>query len=61
MHIYPLNVVLHLYMLHVDMYNVVDYLLFDIYLQINILNLDMFEDDDDFYVLKKKNILINKK
>ncbi len=56
MHIYQLNVVHHLYMLHDDMYNEVDYLLVDIYLQINKLNLDMFVDDDDFFVLKKKKL-----
>jgi len=60
MHIYPLDVVHHLYMLHDDMYNVVDQVLFDKYLQIDILNLDMFEDGDDFYVLKN-NLIINLK
>jgi len=53
MHIYSLDVVHHLYMLHDDMYNEDDHLLFDRCLQKDILNLDMFVDDDDFFVLKK--------
>jgi hypothetical protein len=52
MHRYSSNVDHHLYMLHDDMYNVDDHLLFDIYLQIDILDLDMFVDDGDFFVLK---------
>jgi hypothetical protein len=52
MHRYSLNVDHHLYMLHDDMCSVDDHLLFDIYLQIDILDLDMFVDDGDFFVLK---------
>jgi hypothetical protein len=59
MHRYPLNVVHQLYMLHDDMYNEDDHLLFDICLRKDKLNLDMFVDDDDFYVLKKNQTIKN--